>query len=127
MVEYVEATTKTAHETMKEADIPTKTGEYENVSKVGVEKASTPIAASTHESKQDAADVVGMSHMVSANVPLERGQPMTKQAETQKTGTVAVRRQVAARSEQLGGAQDLPQGLAMGIFASSDPTRRWTC
>ena len=47
---------------------------------------------------------------------------MTKKAETQKTGTVAVKRQ-----EQLGGAKDLPQGLAMGIFASSDPTRRWTC
>ena len=33
----------------------------------------------------------------------------------------------AARSEQLRGAQDLPQGLAMGTFASSDRTRRWTC
>ena len=81
MMDEVEASTKTAHETMKEADIPTKTGEYENVSKVGVEKASTPIAASTHESKQDAADDVGMSNTVSASVPLERGQPMTKQAE----------------------------------------------
>ena len=47
---------------------------------------------------------------------------MTKQAETPETGTVAVRRQ-----EQLGGAQDLLLGLAMGIFASSDRTRRWTC
>ena len=72
-MEEVEATTKTAHETMK--------------------KASTPIAASTHESKQDAADDVGMSNTVSASVPLERGQPMTKQAGTQKTGTVAVKRQ----------------------------------
>ena len=62
-----------------------------------MEKASTPIAASTHESKQDAADNVGMSNTVFASVPLERGQPMTKQAETQKTGTVAVKRQ-----EQLG-------------------------
>ena len=52
---------------------------------------------STHESEQDATDDVGMSNTVSASVPLERGQPMTKQAETQKTGTVAVRRQ-----EQLG-------------------------
>ena len=25
------------------------------------------------------------------------------------------------------GAKDLPQGLAEGIFASSDRTRRWTC
>ena len=75
----------------------TKTGEYENASKVGVEKASTPIAAMTHESKQDATADVGMSNTVSASVPLERGQPMTKQAETQKTGTVAVKRQ-----EQLG-------------------------
>ena len=97
MMDEFESSTKTAHETMKEADIPTKIGEYENVSEVGVEKASTPIAASTHESKQDATDDVGMSHTVSASVPLERGQPMTKQAETQKTGTVAVKRQ-----EQLG-------------------------
>ena len=62
-----------------------------------MEKASTPIAVSTHESKQDAADDVGMSNTVSASVPLKRRQPMTKQAATQKTGTVAVRRQ-----EQLG-------------------------
>ena len=33
----------------------------------------------------------------------------------------------AARSEQLGGAQDLQKGLAMVTFASSDRTRRWTC
>ena len=89
MMDEVEATTKTAHETMKEADIPTETGEYENASEVGVEKASTTMAASTHESKQDATDDVGWSNTVSASVPLERGQ----QAETQKTGTVAVRRQ----------------------------------
>ena len=97
MMEEAEASTKTANQTMKEADITTETGEYENVSKVGVEKASTPIAASTHESRQDATDDGGMSNTVSASVPLERGQPMTNQAETQKTGTVAVRRQ-----EQLG-------------------------
>ena len=69
---------------MKEADITTETGEYENASKVGVEKASTPIAAPTHESKQDATADVGMSKTVSANVPLERCQPMTKQAEYPK-------------------------------------------
>ena len=108
MMEEVEASTKTANETMKEADITTETGEYENVSKVGVEKASTPIAASTHESRQDATDDDGMSNTVSASVPLERGQPMTNQAETQKT-------------------QDFPQGLAMGIFAGSGRTWRWTC
>ena len=96
MMEEVEAS-KTANETMKEADITTETGEYENVSKVGVEKASTPIAVSTHESRQDATDDDGMSNSVSASVPLERGQPMTTQAETQKIGTVAMRRQ-----EQLG-------------------------
>ena len=33
----------------------------------------------------------------------------------------------AARREQLGGAQDLTQGLAMGVFASSALARRWTC
>ena len=82
---------------MKEADITTETGEYEKVSKVGVEKASTPIAASTHESRQDATDDDGMSNTVSASVLLERGQATTNQAETQKTGTAAVRRQ-----EQLG-------------------------
>ena len=97
MMDEVEASTKTANETMKEADITTETGEYENASKVGVEKASTPIAAPTHESKQDATDDVGMFNTVSTSLPLERGQPMTKQAETQKTGTVAVKRQ-----EQLG-------------------------
>ena len=32
-----------------------------------------------------------------------------------------------AWDEQLGGVQFLPQGLAMGTFASSDGTRRWTC
>ena len=32
-----------------------------------------------------------------------------------------------SRNEHLGGAQDPPQGLAMGIFTSSDRTRRWTC
>ena len=35
MMEEVEASTKTANETMKEADITTENGEYENVSKVG--------------------------------------------------------------------------------------------
>ena len=51
---------------------------------------------------------------------------MINQAENPETGTVAVRRQKqlgragGARSEELGGAQDLLQGLAMGIFASSD-------
>ena len=94
MMEEVEALTKTANETMKEANITTETGESENVRKVGVEKASTPIEASTHES---ATDDDGMSNTVSASVPLERGQPMTNQAETQKTRTVAMRRQ-----EQLG-------------------------
>ena len=49
-----EASTETAHETMKDADITTETGEYEGASKVGVEEASTPIAAPTHESKEDA-------------------------------------------------------------------------
>ena len=91
MMEEVEASTKTANETMNEADITTETGEYEIVSKVGVERASTPIAASIHESRQDATDDDGMSNTVSASVPLERGQPMTNQAETQKTGTVAMR------------------------------------
>ena len=62
-----------------------------------MEKASTLIAEQTHESKQDAASDVGMSNTVSDSAPLERGQPTTKQAETQKTGTVAVMRQ-----EQLG-------------------------
>ena len=70
MMEVVEASTKTAHETMKEADMTTKTGEYENAS--GVEKASTPIAAMTHESKQDATADAGMSNTVSASVLLER-------------------------------------------------------
>ena len=41
------------------------------------------------------------------------------------------RRVAVRRQEQLGvssqGARDLPQGLAEGIFASSDRTRRWTC
>ena len=121
MMEEVEASTKTANETMKEGR-HIETGEYENVRKIGVEKASTPIAASTHESRQDATDDDGMSNTVAASVPLERGEPMTNQAESQKTGTVAMR-----RPEQLGGAQDLSQDLAMGIFASSDWTRRWTC
>ena len=49
-----------------------RTGEYESDSKVGVEKASTPIASSIHESKQDATADVGMSNTVSASVPLER-------------------------------------------------------
>ena len=33
----------------------------------------------------------------------------------------------AARSEQLGGAQDLEQGFVVGTLASSDRTLRWTC
>ena len=33
----------------------------------------------------------------------------------------------AARNERLGGAQDFPQGLAMGTVSSNDRTRRWTC
>ena len=86
-----------------------------------------PIAESTHESKQDAAADVGMFNTVSASAPLEKGQPMTKQAETQKTGKVAMRRQ-----EQLGVSSSeehktFHKALAMGIFASSDRTRRWTC
>ena len=32
-----------------------------------------------------------------------------------------------ALGTSISGAQDLPQGLAMGIFVSSDQTRRWTC
>ena len=119
MMDKVEALTKTAHETMKEADMPAKTGEYENVSGVGVEKASTQIAPSTLESKQLTSECPTWCLPA---VSLERGQPMTKQdwySRSEATG--------AARSEQLGGAQDLPQGLVMGIFASSDRTRRWTC
>ena len=78
MMEVVEASTKTAHETMKEADMTTKTGEYENAS--GVEKASTPIAAMTHESKQDATADVGMCPAQCLPVCCWRDQPMTNQA-----------------------------------------------
>ena len=101
---------------------------YENVSKVGVEKASTPIAASTHTSRDKMRQMkTAYPNTVSASVLLERGQPMTNQAETQKTGTSRNEATGAARSEQLGRAQELSQGLAMEIFASSDRTRRWTC
>ena len=84
------------------------------------------IAASTHESKQDAATDVGMSNVVSASAPLQRGQVMTKQAVAQKPGSRG-EATGAVRSELLAGAQDLPQGLAMGVFASSAFSRRWTC
>ena len=40
MMDEVEASTKTANEKTKEADITTETGEYENSSKVGVEKVA---------------------------------------------------------------------------------------
>ena len=42
-------------------------------------------------------------------------------------GAVEVRRQEQLGNEQLGGAQDLPQGLLMGTLESSERTRRWTC
>ena len=91
MMEEYEASTNTANETMKEADITTEMASARI--RLGWRR---PAHRSQHRhTSRDkiATDDDGMSNTVSASVPLERGHPMTNQAETQKTGTVAVRRQ----------------------------------
>ena len=82
---------------MKEANIPPRLASARVPVRLEWRRPVHRSQQSTLESRQDATDDVGMSNTVSASVPLERGQPMTKQAETQNTGTVAVK-----RLEQLG-------------------------
>ena len=116
-----------------------KTREETEVRKAN-ERIATTTALTVVQQEHDAQKVRQEEHDVDHMTKQRQDQITQEQAMTSQSHPSHAaggacwrsgRRVAVRRQEQLGvsssGAKDLPQGLAEGIFASSDGTRRWTC
>ena len=116
-----------------------KTSEETEVRKANKRIATTTaltVVQQVHEAQKVRQEEHNVDHMTEQRQDqITQEQAMTSQSHPSHAagGTCwrGGRRVAVRRQKQLGvssqGAKDLPQGLAEGIFASSDRTRRWTC